>query len=382
MKYKLLGKSGLRVSELCLGCTTFGLNWGPIGADRAVSKKIFDTFANAGGNFLDTSNKYQEGQSEELSGEFIQGNRDYWVVGTKFSLVDGMKDGTDPNASGNHRKNLLRSLEGSLKRLRTDYLDLLWLHMWDYTTPVEEIMRSLDDLVRSGKVRYVGASNFPAWWIVKANAFAQHHALTPLVATQVEYALTERSLEPEFMPMCYEEDVALCAWSPLGGGICTGKYNRPNADPSAYRRLAEHVDPARKAFWHAATARNLKIMEQVNRIADAIGRPTVQVALRWLTQQIVPTIPIFAAHSAAQCAECMGAVDFRLTPEQWKQVEEATRPAVASVWPEAGPYPYPMLEYGSPALPGFYSRGLLYGKSEYVIENHRRPFRMLHRPEA
>jgi aryl-alcohol dehydrogenase-like predicted oxidoreductase len=382
MKYKLLGKSGLRVSELCLGCTTFGLNWGPIGSDRAESKRVFETFGQAGGNFLDTSNKYQEGQSEEFLGDFLQGNRDYWVVGTKFSLIDGGKDGADPNASGNHRKNLLRSLEGSLQRLRTDYIDLLWLHMWDYTTPVEEIMRSLDDVVRSGKVRYVGASNFPAWWIVKANAFAQHHALTPFVATQVEYALTERSLEPEFLPMCYEEDVALCAWSPLGGGICTGKYNRPNADPSAYRRLAEHVDPAKKAFWHAATVRNLRIMESVNRIAEAIGRPTVQVALRWLTQQLVPTIPIFAAHSAAQCAEILGATAFHLTPEQWRQVEEATRPAVASIWPEAGPYPYPMLEYGSPALPGFYSRGLLYGKSEYVIENHRRPFRMLHRPEA
>jgi aryl-alcohol dehydrogenase-like predicted oxidoreductase len=370
------------VSELCLGCTTFGLNWGPIGANRAASKDIFETFANAGGNFLDTSNKYQEGQSEEFLGEFIQANRDYWVVGTKFSLVDGLKDGSDPNASGNHRKNLLRSIEGSLKRLRTDYIDLLWLHMWDYTTPIEEIMRSLDDVVRAGKVRYIGASNFPAWWIVKANAFARHHALTPFVATQVEYSLTERSLEPEFLPMCYEEDVALCAWSPLGGGICTGKYNRSGADSSTYRRLDEHVDPAKQAFWHAATVRNLRIMEQVNRLADAIGRPTVQVALRWLTQQLVPTIPIFAAHTAAQCAEALGAADFHLAAEEWKQVEAATRPAVASVWPEVGPYPYPMLEYGSPSLPGFYSRGLLYGKSEYVIENHRRPFHLLHRPEA
>ncbi|PTY03830.1 aldo/keto reductase [Opitutaceae bacterium EW11] len=381
MKYKLLGRSGLRVSELCLGCSTFGVNWGPIGSDLAESRRVFDTFASAGGNFLDTSNKYQEGQSEEFVGEFIQGNRDYWVVGTKFSLVDGMKDGADPNACGNHRKNLVRSVEGSLKRLKTDYIDLLWLHMWDYTTPIEEIICSLTDLVRSGKVRYIGASNFPAWWIVKANAFSQHHALSPFVATQVEYALTERSLEPEFLPMCHEEDVALCAWSPLGGGMCTGKYNRPGGNNPAYR-LAEHVDPARKAFWHAATARNLAIMDRVNPIADAIGRPTVQVALRWMIQQVVTTIPIFAAHNAAQCKEIVGASDFHLTAEQWDQVEAATRPAVASVWPEVGPYPYPMLEYGSPALPGFYSRGLLYGRSEYVIENHRRPFRMLHRPNG
>jgi aryl-alcohol dehydrogenase-like predicted oxidoreductase len=382
MKYKLLGNSGLRVSDLCLGCTTFGVNWGPIGTGREESRLIFDTFAQGGGNFLDTSNKYQEGQSEEIVGELIQSNRDYWVVSTKFSLVDGGKDGTDPNASGNHRKNLLRSVEGSLKRLRTDYIDLLWLHMWDYTTPVEETMRELDDLVRSGKVRYVGASNFPAWWIVKANAHARHHALTPFAATQIEYALTERSAEPEFLPMCHEEDIAICAWSPLGGGMCSGKYNRPNPNPSAYRRLDEHVDPARKAFWHAATVRNLEIMGAVNAVADRIGRPTVQVALRWLTQQIVPTIPIVAAHTAAQCAEIMGSVSFTLSPEEWRLVESASRPAVASVWPEVGPYPYPMLEFGSPALPGFYSRGLLYGKTEYAIENHRRPFHLLHRPEA
>src|ERR1035437_3520477 len=374
MKYRLLGRSGLRVSELALGCSTFGSNWGPIGSDRAESRRVLDTFRAGGGNFLDTSNKYQEGQSEEFVGEFIQGNRDYWVIGTKFSLVDGMTDGADPNSFGNHRKNLLRSIEGSLRRLRTDYIDLLWLHMWDYTTPIEEIICSLTDVVRSGKVRYIGASNFPAWWLVKANAFAQHHALSPFIATQVEYALTERSLEPEFLPMCHEEDIALCAWSPLGGGICTGKYNRTgNPNAAASYRLAEHVDPARKAFWHAATVRNLAIMEKMNAIADAIGRPTVQVALRWLTQQVVPTVPIFAVHNAEQCAEILSATEFHLTAKQWQQIEAATRPAVASIWPEVGPYPYPMLEYGSPALPGFYSRGLLYGKSEYVIENHRRP---------
>jgi aryl-alcohol dehydrogenase-like predicted oxidoreductase len=382
MKYKLLGKSGLRVSEICLGCSTFGVNWGPIGSDRADSRRVLETFAHAGGNFVDTSNKYQEGQSEEFLGEFLASDRDRWVIGTKFSLVDGGKDGADPNASGNHRKNLLRSVEGSLRRLRTDYIDLLWLHMWDYHTPIEEIMRSLDDLVRSGKVRYIGASNFPAWWIVKANAYADHHALTRFAATQVEYALTERSLEPEFLPMCHEDDVALCAWSPLGGGICTGKYNRQPQNSGGYRRLDEHVDPKKGAFWHAATKRNLAIMADVERVAAKIGRPTVQVALRWLMQQVVPTIPIYTAHDAKQCTEALGAADFSLTPEQWSEVEVASRPAVASIWPEVGPYPYPMLEYGSPAIPGFYSRGLLYGRSEYVIQNHRRPFRMHHRPEA
>jgi aryl-alcohol dehydrogenase-like predicted oxidoreductase len=377
MRYKLLGRSGLRVSELCLGAGTFGTNWGPIGSDEAESRKILGAFLDAGGNFLDTSNRYQEGQSEEFLGRFIQADRDRLVLATKYSLFDGMSAGTDPNGCGNHRKRMFRSVEGSLKRLQTDYIDLLWIHIWDYTTPVDEVMRALDDLVRQGKVMYVGASNFPAWWIARANTLAEAHALTPLVATQIEWSLTERSCEPEFLPMAHELDLGLVCWSALGGGMVTGKYNR-KGKAGGVQRLADHVDPSKQAFWHEMTKRNLAIMERVLPIADEIGRPPVQVALRWLMQQKVPTIPIFSARTVDQAKDDLGACDFELTPEQMQQIDRATAPAIASVMPEAGPYPYPMLEYGTPALPGFYSRALLFGQVEYAIENHRRAFPYKH----
>ena len=380
MRYKLLGRSGLRVSELCLGAGTFGTNWGPIGSDEAESRRIFDAFLEAGGNFIDTSNRYQESQSEQWLGNFIQTNRDRIVLATKYSLHDGMTEGTDPNGSGNHRKNMFRSVEGSLKRLHTDYIDMLWIHIWDYTTPIDEILRALDDLVRQGKVMYVGASNFPAWWIARANTMADAHALSPFVATQIEWSLVERSSEPEFLPMAHELDIGLVCWSALAGGMVTGKYNREPKAADALKRLADHVDPAKHAFWHEMTKRNLAIMERVVAIADEIGRSPVQIALRWLMQQKVPTIPVFSARTLEQAKEDLGACDFTLTPEQMQAIDRATAPAIASVMPEAGPYPYPMLEYGTPALPGFYSRALMWGKVEYLIDNHRRGFPHKYRP--
>jgi aryl-alcohol dehydrogenase-like predicted oxidoreductase len=371
MKYKLLGRSGLRVSELCLGCATFGTNWGPIGSDKKESSRILDAFAEAGGNFLDTSNRYQESQSEQFLGEFLGKKRDWFVIGTKYSLVDGMSEGVDPNACGNHRKNLVRSVEGSLKRLKTDYIDLLWNHIYDFTTPIDEMMRAQDDLVRQGKVLYVGASNFPAWWIARANTMADHQGWTPFVATQLEYSIVERSCEPEFLPLAHELDIGLVCWSPLGGGMATGKYNRKlNGDQP--HRLVDEVDPKKNHFWHEVTKRNLAIMEQVNRVADEIGRPTVQVSLRWLMQQRVVNIPIFSARTVEQAEEDLGCLDFSLTDEQMARLDAASAPAIASIMPQAGPYPYPMLEYGSPALPDFYSRLLLFGKTEHSIENHRR----------
>lgn len=380
MKYKLLGRSGLRVSELCLGCGTFGVNWGPLGSNQAESRKIFDRFVEAGGNFIDTSNRYQEGQSEEFLGEFIHPNRDRMVIATKYSLVDGMQDGNDPNGCGNHRKNMLRSIEGSLKRLKTDYIDLLWIHIWDYTTPMDEILRALDDLVRQGKVHYVGASNFPAWWIARANLLADFHGWAPFIATQLEYSMVERSCEPEFLPMARELDIAFVAWSALAGGLVSGKYNRGTLAPDQPHRLVEHVDPARNAFWHVATKRNLGIMDRVIQIADEVGRSPVQVSLRWLMQQQVITIPVFSARTVEQVEEDLGCCDFELTPEQMQQLNDASLPALNSVMPEVGPYPYPMLEYGSPALPQFYSRALLYGNTENKIVNHHKPFPYIYNP--
>ncbi len=374
MKYKLLGRSGLRVSELCLGCGTFGIQWGSIGSDPEESRRIWDLFVEAGGNFVDTSNRYQEGQSEELVGRFIQSDRDWFVLATKYSLMEGFNAGRDPNGCGNHRKNLFRSVEGSLKRLQTDYIDLLWIHIWDYTTPVDEILRALSDLVRQGKVLYVGASNFPAWWLARANTIADFQGWTPFIATQLEYSLTERSCEPEFLPMAAELDIGLVAWSPLGGGMATGKYNRESLDLSQPHRLKDHVDPSKNAFWHPMTKRNLRIMAEVNKIADRLGRPPVQLALRWLMQQTIPTIPVFSARTTTQMKEDLGCLDFVLSPTEMAEIEAVTRPALSSVMPEAGPYPYPMLEYGTPALPGFYSRALLFGNVESQIENHHRRF--------
>ena len=380
MKYKLLGRSGLRVSELCLGCATFGTNWGTIGSDKKESGRIFDAFVEAGGNFVDTSNRYQESQSEEYLGTFLQTDRERMVVATKYSLFDGFTDGTDPNGCGNHRKNLFRSVEGSLKRLQTEYIDLLWIHIYDFTTPVEEILRGLDDLVRQGKVHYVGASNFPAWWMARANTLADFRGWSPFIATQLEYSIVERSCEPEFLPMAHELDLGLVAWSPLAGGMATGKYNRDNTKALELRRLVDEVSPTKHHYWHAMTLRNLRIMDEIVRIADEIGRPTSQVSLRWLMQQKVVTVPIFSARTVEQAREDLGAADFTLTDEQMQRLTVASMPAIGSIMPNCGPYPYPMLEYGSPALPEFYSRGLLFGKVENKIINHRRLYPYQYQP--
>lgn len=380
MLYKLLGRSGLRVSELCLGCGTFGTNWGTLGSDKEESQKIFNAFVEAGGNFIDTSNRYQESQSEQFLGDFIHPNRDYYVIGTKYSLFDGFTDGKDPNACGNHRKNMIRSVEASLKRLKTDYIDLLWIHIEDFTTPMDEIQRALNDLVQQGKVLYVGASNFPAWWLARANTIADFQGWAPFIATQVEYSMVERSCEPEFLPMCDELDIGMVSWSALAGGLVTGKYNRGTLDPNQPHRLIPHVDRNSNEFWVDITQRNLKIMDEVVKIADEIGKPPVQVSLRWLMQQKVVNIPIFSARTVEQAKEDIGACDFTLTDEQMQQLDKVSSPALNSIMPEVGPYPYPMLEYGSPALPNFYSRALLFGGVEYKILNHRRHFPYKYNP--
>ena len=228
MRYRLLGPSGLRVSELCLGTMSFGEAWG-FGADEKQSHRILDAFAEAGGNFVDTANAYHEGQSEEILGSFLGPDRDRWVVATKYTLA--MRPG-DPNAAGNSRKNLRASVEASLRRLRTDYLDVLWVHAWDYTCPVEEVMRGLDDLVSAGKVNHVALSDAPAWVASAANTLATLRGWSPLVALQAEYSLLERTAERELLPVAEAFGLSLCAWAPMGAGILTGKYTRgPDDQP-------------------------------------------------------------------------------------------------------------------------------------------------------
>src|SRR4051812_48825726 len=219
MRYKLLGRSGLRVSELCLGTMTFGDDWG-WGADRDESRRIFDAFADAGGNFVDTANNYTDGTSEQLVGEFTEGARERFVLATKYTLTI---DDTDPNAGGNHRKSLVRSLEQSLRRLRTDRVDLLWLHMRDATTPIEEFVRALDDQVRLGKGLYVGISDSPAWVAARANAIAELRGWSPFVALQLPYSVSSREPERELLPMAAELGLTVTPWGVLEAGFLTGR---------------------------------------------------------------------------------------------------------------------------------------------------------------
>lgn len=380
MKYRLLGRSGLRVSEIGLGCGTIGTNWGDLGSNKTESFKILETFAEAGGNFLDTSNRYQESQSEHWVGEFIQADRDRFVIGTKFSLGDGATDFNglgkptnekDPNNRGNHRKNLKRSLEGSLRRLKTDYIDLLWLHIWDFTTPFDEIILSVNDLIREGKVHYVGLSSVPAWEVSRMNAYADFHGLSPFIALQNEWSLVERSHEPEFIPMCKALDLGIVCWSPLAGGMVSGKYNQLPLDKGMPHRLIPHIEDP-KEFWYETTKRNLKIMESLMPRFKEIGEPPTAIALRWLMQQgDVVSVPIFSVRTLEQLKQAMRSIAFQLSSEDMAYINENTKAAIAPPIAEYGAYPYPMLEYGSPALPNFYSRALLYGETEKEIINHR-----------
>src|SRR5262245_60234114 len=221
MRYRLLGHSGLRVSEAALGTMTFGEDWG-WGSPKEESRKVFDAFREAGGNFVDTANVYTNGSSERFLGEFMEGRREEIVLATKYTNANA---GTDPNASGNHRKSMVQAVEASLKRLRTDYIDLYWVHIWDGFTPVEETMRGLDDLVRQGKVLYVGISDAPAWWVAQANTLAELRGWSRFVGLQIEYSLPQRTVERELVPMARALNLGVLAWSPLSFGILTGKYH-------------------------------------------------------------------------------------------------------------------------------------------------------------
>lgn len=221
MKYRLLGNSGLRVSEFALGTMTFGDDWG-WGAAKDEAQEVYNAFRESGGNFIDTANIYTNGTSETFLGEFMKGHRESVVLGTKYTNAT---PGTDPNAAGNHRKSMMQSVEASLKRLQTDFIDLYWVHIWDQITPVEEIMRGLDDLVRQGKILHVGISDFPAWWIAQANTLASLRGWSAFVGLQMEYSLIERTVERELIPMAKALNLGVTAWAPLSNDVLTGKYH-------------------------------------------------------------------------------------------------------------------------------------------------------------
>lgn len=309
MRYKLLGKSGLRVSELCLGTMTFGMEW-KWGSSKAESRKVYDAFRAAGGNFIDTADLYTNGTSERFLGDFMAGHRGQVVLATKYTLSN---PGKDPNAAGNHRKNMMQSVEASLERLKTDYLDLYWLHIWDFMTPVEEVMRAFDDLVRQGKVLYVGISDTPAWLAARANTLADLRGWTPFAALQVEYNLIERTPERELLPMARALDLAVTPWSPLAGGILSGKYLK-KAGPGREAKRGMQPDE-----------RKTRISRAVVEVGKDIGRSPSQVALAWLRQQPGVVIPIIGARTAAQLKDNLGSVEFSLEGPHLKRLDEASR---------------------------------------------------------
>jgi aryl-alcohol dehydrogenase-like predicted oxidoreductase len=305
MRYTLLGGSGLRVSELCLGTMTFGTDWG-WGADEDESRKQFDLFAAAGGNFVDTANNYTNGSAETIVGRLLAGERDRFVLATKYSL--STRTG-DLNAGGNHRKNLVQALEASLRRLGTDYLDVLWLHAWDYLTPAEEVVRALDDQVRAGKVLYVGVSDTPAWVVAQMQTIARLRGWTPFIGLQIPYSLVQREVERELLPMARALGLGVTAWSPLGGGLLTGKYNRQDGDQS--RRLGA-VDPAK-----------LEVAQTVTDLATDLGVPASNVALAWLRSR-GGVIPILGARTAEQLRGNLGCLDVTLSAEHLARLEAAS----------------------------------------------------------
>jgi len=280
---------------------TFGNDWG-WGADKAASRAIFDCYADAGGNFVDTSNNYTDGSSERFVGEFIHDERDRFVLATKFSLRVKTGNARDANLGGNSRKSMVRSVEDSLRRLNTDYIDLLYLHMWDFTTPVEEVLETAETLVRAGKVLYFAFSDTPAWVVSYAIATAERYGWPRPVALQTPYSILDRSVERAELPMARTYGLAHLGWGVLEGGILSGKYSQPaNGEPRRESGVGE---------------RELAAGEAVARVAAEIGRTPAQVAINWVRQQPGNPIPIIGARTAAQMGENLGCLDFRLTEEQ------------------------------------------------------------------
>lgn len=324
--YRLLGRSGLRVSPLSLGTMTFGSDWG-WGADEAESRRIFDTYVDRGGNFIDTASNYTNGTSEQLVGTFAAAKRERLVLATKYTLLN--RPG-DPNSGGNHRKNMVRTVEQSLKRLRTDYLDLLYLHAWDGTTPVEEVLRAMDDLVRAGKVLYLGISDTPAWQVSRMQAIADLRGWSPFVALQIEYSLLQRTVEGELIPMAKELGLGVTPWSPLGSGVLTGKYSRADLTGPGVPSVVGTRKGVAVANG-ALTARNLDIVDVVKDVAAKLECTPAQVALAWTLQNSAVTAPIIGARTLGQLEDNLAALEVELPADALARLHEVS--AVAQGFP-------------------------------------------------
>lgn len=316
--YRVLGRSGLKVSPLCLGTMTFGTGAGWT-ADEATSQAILESYLEQGGNFIDTAVSYTNGRSETLLGTFIAGRREQLVLATKFAV--NTRPG-DPNAGGNHRKSIVQAVETSLKRLGTDYIDLYYLHMWDGRTPVEEIMRALDDLVRSGKVLYLGISDTPAWQVSRANMLAEIRGWTSFIALQMEYNLGQRTGERDLLPMARELGIGVMPWSPLGGGVFSGKYSRDNliaADASSKGTRKQWMQQ-----FGRFTERHLAIADVVNRIAQEIERTPAQVAIAWTLAQPGVTSTLLGARTPEQLLANLESLTVELSPGQLADLDQAS----------------------------------------------------------
>lgn len=316
--YRVLGRSGLKVSPLCLGTMTFGTGAG-WSADEATSRAVFDNYLEQGGNFVDTAISYTNGRSEALLGTFLAGRREQVVLATKFGV--NTRPG-DPNAGGNQRKNIVQAVETSLKRLGTDYIDLYYLHMWEGRTPVEEVMRALDDLVSSGKVLYLGISDTPAWQISRANMLAELRGWTSFIALQMEYNLGQRTGERDLLPMARELGIGVLPWSPLGGGVFSGKYSR--ADLATSEAASKGTRQAWMRQFGRFTERNLGIAEVVNRIAQEMDRTPAQVALAWTLAQPGVTSTVLGARTPEQLLENLAALTVEFSPEQLADLDQAS----------------------------------------------------------
>jgi aryl-alcohol dehydrogenase-like predicted oxidoreductase len=321
--YALLGRSGLRVSPLGLGTMTFGTEWG-WGADLDTCRALFRAYLEAGGNFVDTADMYTGGRSEEILGALMReaGNRDQLVVATKFTF--NARPG-DPNAGGNGRKNILRALEGSLRRLGTDHVDLLWLHAWDGVTPVEEVMATLDALVRAGQVRYLGLSDVPAWYLARAQTLAEWRGWERICALQLEYSLVERSIEHEFVPAALELGMGICPWSPLGGGFLSGKYRRAEGVDGAGAGRLQQTKGSGNPVFVKFTERNWRILEVLRQVAGELGRSPAQVAIGWAATRPGVTSTIIGATHPGQLQDTLGSLEVALPELQARRLDEASR---------------------------------------------------------
>ncbi|MEN0004449.1 MAG: aldo/keto reductase [Bacteroidota bacterium] len=329
MQFKKLGRSGLFVSDITLGTMTFGDD-GPKGTSEAESIDIIHKYLDAGGNHLDTANGYNAGRSEEIIGKALKGKRDEVLIATKVNFPITADDGI--NGKGLSRHNIIRGVEASLRRLETDYIDLYYMHAQDILTPIDESLRAFDDLVRMGKVRYIGVSNFMAWRLMKALATSDGRGLERFVAAQYQYSLVKREIEYEFVPLFEEEGLGLMPWGPLGGGFLTGKYKRGQRPTEADGRIGSHPAHSEEAWNRRNTDKNWDIIDTLGSIAEERNASYAQIALAWIRAQKTVTSVIIGARTMKQLDDNLGAATIDLTAEELEQLEAVSTP------PELYPY--------------------------------------------